>query len=180
MCKFSREMNHSVQNYVSANLMLWTIKNCAKIVLILQCCNSALLGRLVFKNHTQVPKLIYFQSLLEVFAQDVTLGGCLSKYRRAFIVYMFRRPPEVWSLASDNASISGTSKAPMALTLNVRGPSYLGLTRSISWLLMPWLLTSPEHQQPWYWLCKIGRSLSYSRRNFNYLCLISVEEWHKM
>ena len=28
------------------------------------------------------------------------------------------------------------------LTLNVRGPSYLGLTRSISWLLMPWLLTS--------------------------------------
>ena len=28
------------------------------------------------------------------------------------------------------------------LTLNVRGPSYLGLTRSISWPLMPWLLTS--------------------------------------
>ena len=26
------------------------------------------------------------------------------------------------------------------LTLNVRGPSYLSLTRSISWLLMPWLL----------------------------------------
>ena len=34
------------------------------------------------------------------------------------------------------------------LTLNVRGPSYLGLTRSISWQLMPWLLTSPGHQQP--------------------------------
>ena len=65
-----------------------------------------------------------------------------------------------------------------ALTLNVRGPSQLGLTRSISWLLMPWLLASPGHQQPWYWLCRIGRSLSYSGRNFNYLCLISVEEWH--
>ena len=39
----------------------------------------------------------------------------------------------------------------LPLTLNVRGPSYLGLTRSISWLLMPWLLTSPGHQQPWYW-----------------------------
>ena len=26
------------------------------------------------------------------------------------------------------------------LNLNVRGPSYLGLTRSISWLLMPWFL----------------------------------------
>ena len=39
------------------------------------------------------------------------------------------------------------------LTLNVWGRSYLGLTRSISWLLIPWLLTSPGHQQPWYWLC---------------------------
>ena len=93
------------------------MKNCAKIVLILQCCNSALLGRFVFKNHTYVPKLIYFQSLLEVFAQDVISGGCLSKYRRAFIVYMFRQPPEVWSLVSDSASISGTGKASMKCQL---------------------------------------------------------------
>ena len=56
------------------------------------------------------------------------------------------------------------------LTLNVRGPSYFSLTRSISWLLMPWLLASPGYQQPWYWLCRIGRSLPYLRRNFNYLC----------
>ena len=48
--------------------------------------------------------------------------------------------------------------AQVILTLNVRGPSYLGLTRSISWLLMPWLLTSPGHQQPWYWLCRICKS----------------------
>ena len=52
------------------------------------------------------------------------------------------------------------------LTLNMRGPSYLGLTRSISWLLMPWLLTSPGHQQPWYWLCKICKSWSYLRKDF--------------
>ena len=51
-------------------------------------------------------------------------------------------------------------------TLNVRGPSYLGLTRSISWLLMPWLLTSQGHQQPWYWLCSICRSWSYLRMDF--------------
>ena len=25
---------------------------------------------------------------------------------------------------------------------------------------MPWLLASPGHQQPWYWLCMIIRSLS--------------------
>ena len=66
------------------------------------------------------------------------------------------------------------------LTLNVRGPSYLGLTRSISWLLMPWLLASPGHQQPWYLLCKIGKSWSYTRKDFNYLWHVSVEEWHKM
>ena len=39
---------------------------------------------------------------------------------------------------------------------------------------MPWLLASPGHQQPWYWSCRIGRSLSYSGRNFNYLCQLPV------
>ena len=67
-----------------------------------------------------------------------------------------------------------------SLTLNVRGPSYHGLTRSISWLLMAWLLTSPGHQQPWYWLCRIGRCLSYLKKDLNYLRRINVEKWHKM
>ena len=58
------------------------------------------------------------------------------------------------------------------LTLNVQGPSYLGLSRSISWLLMSWLLASPGHQQPWYWLRRIGRFLSYLRKDFN--CVISM------
>ena len=68
----------------------------------------------------------------------------------------------------------------ISLTFNMRGPSCLGLTRSISWLLMPSLLASPGHQQLWYWLCKIGRPLSYLRKDFNYLCHIILEEWHKM
>ena len=42
------------------------------------------------------------------------------------------------------------------MTLTVRGPSHLGLTSSISSLLMPWLL--PGHQQQWYWLCEISKS----------------------
>ena len=66
-------------------------------------------------------------------------------------------------------------------TLTAQAPSYLGLTRSISWLLMPRLLTSPGHQQPWYWLYRIcSRSFSYWRKCFKYLCQINVEEWHKM
>ena len=66
------------------------------------------------------------------------------------------------------------------LTLNLRGPGYLGLTRSVSWLLLSWLLPSPGHQQTWYWLCRMGNSLSYLRKDFNHLCHISVEERHKM
>ena len=66
------------------------------------------------------------------------------------------------------------------LTLNVQRPSYLGLSLSISWLLMPWLLSSPGHQQPWYWLYRIQRSLSYLRKDFKYLCHINVLKWHKM
>ena len=42
---------------------------------------------------------------------------------------------------------------------------------------MPWLLASPGHQQPWYWLCKIGKSWSYTKKDFNSLWHVSVEEW---
>ena len=66
------------------------------------------------------------------------------------------------------------------LTLNLQGPSYFGLTKSILWLLMPRLLTSPGHQQPWYWLYRIFWSFSYLRKCFKYLCQINMEEWHKM
>ena len=52
-----------------------------------------------------------------------------------------------------------------ALTLNVCVPSYLSLIRSISWLL----LASPGHQQPWYWLCKMGKFWSDMKKDFNCL-----------
>ena len=45
--------------------------------------------------------------------------------------------------------------------------------------ILPWLLASPGHQQPWYWLCRIGRPLSYMRKYLNYLCHINAREWHK-
>ena len=52
----------------------------------------------------------------------------------------------------------------------MRGLSYRGLFRSISRLLMPWLLASPGHQQPWYWHdSEIGKSLFYTRKDSNYL-----------
>ena len=60
------------------------------------------------------------------------------------------------------------------------GSSDLDLIGSLSWLLMPWLLASPGYQQPWYWLCEIGRSWSFRRKNSNCLCQVHVDEWHKM
>ena len=43
------------------------------------------------------------------------------------------------------------------LTLVVLRPEYVRQAGSIPWLLMSWLPVSPGHQQPWYWLCQIGR-----------------------
>ena len=50
-----------------------------------------------------------------------------------------------WIASLDKWYMTLISKG-VVLTLDVRGPSSLGLTRSISWLLMPWLLASPGHQ----------------------------------
>ena len=61
------------------------------------------------------------------------------------------------------------------LTLNMQGPRSLNLAWSVSWLLMPWLLTLPGHQQQWYWLCRVCRHWSYLWKDFKYLCHISVE-----
>ena len=36
---------------------------------------------------------------------------------------------------------------------------YLGQSRSVSCLLMPWLLVEPGHHQPWYWWCMAHISL---------------------
>ena len=41
----------------------------------------------------------------------------------------------------------------MMITFPVLKLECLLRTRSIPWLLMPWLLVSPGPQQPWYWTC---------------------------
>ena len=40
---------------------------------------------------------------------------------------------------------------------------------SILCLMMPWPLKSPEHQQPWYWLCRTDNMYCCSKVNFTYL-----------
>ena len=96
-----------------------------------------------------------------------------------------------WSLilAHDRRPIY---RAPTYIAVPLLGPHqprYIRLTLyhgcwcqayTVSWLLMSWLLTSPGHQQPWYWLCRRGRFLSYLRKDFNYVRHINVEKWHEM
>ena len=43
---------------------------------------------------------------------------------------------------------------------------YSERTRSIPWLLMPWLLASPGHQHPRYWLSRTNKSLSSMKKDF--------------
>ena len=38
-------------------------------------------------------------------------------------------------------------------------------------------LASPGHQETWHCLCKIYKSLSSTRKDFNYLCNLRVEKW---
>ena len=48
---------------------------------------------------------------------------------------------------------------------------YSAINRSMPWLLMPWLLASPGHQQPWYWQYRI--KATSTRKDFSYLCYLS-------
>ena len=67
-------------------------------------------GSFLLKIRTYIPKLMYFHILLKDFVRNVHLEDVWANTDGAFIVYMFRRPPEVWSLVSYNALISGTGK----------------------------------------------------------------------
>ena len=76
------------------------------------------------------------------------------------------------------------SMSPYGITrphneLNLR-LEYSRRYRSIPWLLMPWLLPSPGHQQPWYWLCRINGSLSSTKKDFNKLCHLIDKQWWEM
>ena len=68
-----------------------------------------------------------------------------------------------------------------SLTLVVlRLEYYSKRTKSIPWLLMPWLLALPGHEQPWLWNCKINRSLLTMSKYWNHLHRLTIQKWQKM
>ena len=58
------------------------------------------------------------------------------------------------------------------LTLLELRLKYPRRTRSISWLLMPRLRSSPGDQQPWYWQCGINNDL----KDLNYFLYVRSEK----
>ena len=112
-------------------------------------------------HSTTKPQWVNFYCLI---SSSHYLSQCYLLSVRSIDIHLRAISQEITELFHSN--IHGANE----LTLNVRGPSYLGLTRSISWLLMSWLLTSPGHQQPWYWLCRI--SLVWGR--ISTTCVLSM------
>ena len=51
-----------------------------------------------------------------------------------------------------------------------------GPTKPVPWLMLPWLLVSPNYQQLYQRLCRISRSLFSTRRNLNYLCHLGFDK----
>ena len=76
-----------------------------------------------------------------------------------------RLAPSEWGTLLQSSAVSHWLGANLESALSIPG------------LLMPWLHVSPSHQQPWYWLCRITRSLSSTRWDFNHLCHIMFEKF---
>ena len=95
-----------------------------------------------------------------------------------------KRPPGahkhlfVWRLGAD--LVPSHHLNPSAILTLLLSLEYYGQIRSILWLLMAWLSTSPDHQQQWYWFRRINGSLSFKWMDFNYLHNLPIHQWIQM
>ena len=105
-----------------------------------------------FKTWGATTFLIEFQTLLP--RESKTLNQASEFLQNCLISRSHNGQTHGWPVrVRYGVSLVSSKSGLYSITLNLHGPSYLDLIRSISWLLMPWLLTSPGYQQPWYWLC---------------------------
>ena len=137
--------------------------------------------RYTCKENKTMYVYIYINSTLSwISAWDIIDGNPNSKVHVANI-------GPTWVLSAPD----GPQVGPMNLTIMeylrnmltflVLRLEYYGISTWILWLLIPWWLLSPGHQQPWYWLCTIVCSmndpLSIIRKYFKYLCHPRVGKW---
>ena len=64
--------------------------------------------------------------------------------------------------------IFAVSLSVMLILLGPR-PEYSRRIKAIKWLMMPWLIASPDYQETWYCLCRINGTLWYTRQGVNHL-----------
>ena len=78
-------------------------------------------------------------------------GGLNHDNRSALVLVVVRNRKGTEHLAepiNDELRYTDCKSAVFKMSSNVRRSNWYRSTKSISWLLMPWLLTSPGHQQP--------------------------------
>ena len=114
------------------------------------------------------------------------MAAILSRGRRwvkACVFSLWERLHEAWwhqdmfSICCLMSCEPDLNQWPQELTLLLLTLEYTVKIRPIQWLLMTWLLVSPEHQQLWHWLCKINRSLSSKRNDIYWLCHFCDKKW---
>ena len=110
-------------------------------------------------------------SILSIFIQITLLHGNIK-----YVIFKYISVIDIFTIYCLFLITTYMGTLLSLVTSQLTPMSYLCLIRLISWLLMPWLLMSPGHQQPWYWLYSICRSLSYLRTWGRILgtCVISV------
>ena len=93
--------------------------------------------------------------------------------------FIFARPAMARAVAYAKAHSRKTSERHDCQWLrNVTGVLVISNSWSIPWLLIPWLLASPGHQQPWRWTCLVTGSLSSTRKKFIYQYHHNIRCWH--
>ena len=141
-----------------------------------------------------------YDPLISTMEFPIAIGHSVPEKLSGFIrhlsdgLYIFHS--NLWNLSSD--IWANRRKCPMCpmifmdtegsifvykyiiLILNMRGVSFFRFNLVNIMVADALPLVSPGHQQTWYWLCRIGRYLSYLRKDFNFLSHVYVDEWHKM
>ena len=110
-------------------------------------CQTYILGSLMLQSRS-----IYYASRGQI--------GLLSKGQVDFVTY-FQLGVQIYTWINT----SGAQE------------EYSEITRSTLWLLMPWLLALPGHQQSQYCLCRMHRFLASMREVLNNPYHFNVDKW---
>ena len=116
-----------------------------------------------------------------IFTQILTKDTQSSPVRARcllWIYHMMNILPQSLSYHTQNRVMSDRAITELNCNLlqvsNISSRFLTRITRSIPWLMMPWLLPSPGHHQLWHWIYRINGPLSSTTWYFKYTRAVSV------